>query len=466
MGDRDQGAAGRIATVLDRLLGSPFPLRIRAWDGSIAGAGGDHGAAREDGAAAGSEPPTLVVSHRRAIRRLLWQPDEVGFARGWVAGELDLEGDLEEALRRLDAAGRDLSARRRLSLAERREVLRAVAGLGALGPPPPLPAEEASLRGPRHSKSRDRAAISHHYDVGNDFYRLLLGESLVYSCAYWAHERSPAYGLADAQRDKLELACRKLGLSPGTRLLDVGCGWGSLALHAAREHGARVVGVTLSREQADLARKRVAEAGLAEVVDIRLQDWRDLADGPYDAIASIGMAEHVGEQGYRDYAASLAALLLPGGRLLNHQITIRPGLGSAGRTFIDAYVFPDGELLPLGTVVASLEGAGLEVRDVESLREHYPPTLRSWLANLEQSWDAAVSAAGPGRARVWRLYMTGSATAFDAGRIGVAQVLAVRPHGDGRSGLPATRREWLGIDEPAATSSSGGLHRRRGGSAD
>lgn len=462
MNERAQGAAGRIAEVLERLLGSPFPLPIRAWDGSFAAA---PASADPSAVPASRELPTVVVRHRRAMRRLLWQADEVGLARGWVAGELDVEGDLEVALSRLDAVGRDLSVRRRLNLAERRDVLRDMAALGALGPPPPPPAEEACLHGTRHSKSRDRAAISHHYDIGNDFYRLLLGESMVYSCAYWTQPRSPAYGLADAQRDKLDLVCRKLGLAPGTRLLDVGCGWGSLAIHAAREHGARVVGVTLSREQADLARKRVAEAGLAEVVDIRLQDWRDLRDGPYDAIASIGMAEHVGEQGYRDYAASLAALLPPGGRLLNHQITIRPGLGSEGRTFIDAYVFPDGELLPLGTIVGLIETAGLEVRDVEGLREHYSPTLRSWLANLEGSWDAAVAAASPGRARVWQLYMTGSATAFDAGRIGVSQVLAVRPRGDGSSGLPATRREWLGIGEPAAAAGIGGLHRRSGGSA-
>jgi cyclopropane-fatty-acyl-phospholipid synthase len=287
--------------------------------------------------------------------------------------------------------------------------------------------------------------VTHHYDVGNEFYEIVLGPSMVYSCAYWARPDDPAYTLDDAQRDKLELICRKLGLRPGMRLLDIGCGWGALVIHAAREHGVDAVGITLSQEQAEYGRKRVFDAGLSDRVDIRVQDWRDVTDDPFDAIASIGMAEHLGAERWSEYAAALHDLLLPGGRLLNHQIVRRPGPGRAGRTFIDAYVFPDGELLPVGDVVGAIEGGDLEVRDVESLREHYARTLRSWVANIEGGWERAVQFAGLGRARVWRLYMTGSALSFDIGRIGVAQVLAVRRHGDGASGFPSTRAAWLGV---------------------
>ncbi|HSI93114.1 MAG TPA: cyclopropane-fatty-acyl-phospholipid synthase family protein [Jiangellaceae bacterium] len=423
------GVAERIAFLLERLLGAPSPLRIRAWDGSETGP---------------DDAPVLIIRARRAIRRLLWQPNEIGLARAWVAGEIDLEGDLEGALTRLESIGRDLASSRRLSALERAEVYRAAVLLGAVGPAPKAPPEEADLGGDRHSKPRDRDAIRHHYDVGNDFYELVLGPSMVYSCAYWTRPDDPAYTLDDAQRDKLELICRKLGLQPGMRLLDVGCGWGSLVVHAAREHGVRAVGITLSEEQAEYARKAVVRAGVSDQVDIRVQDWRDLDDDPFDAIASIGMAEHLGSERWAEYAGRLHDLLAPGGRLLNHQIVRRPGAARAARTFIDAYVFPDGELLPLASVVAALEDADLEVRDVENLREHYARTLRSWVANLEGGWHRAKELAGAGRARVWRLYMTGSALSFDAGRIGVTQVLAVRRHADGRSDFPLTRTSWLG----------------------
>ncbi|MEV5441783.1 cyclopropane-fatty-acyl-phospholipid synthase family protein [Streptomyces sp. NPDC052644] len=309
-------------------------------------------------------------------------------------------------------------------------------------PPPAPPAEEVRRRsGPLHTKTRDRAAISHHYDVGNDFYALVLGPSMVYSCAYWTEDGT----LEDAQRDKLELICRKLALRPGGRLLDVGCGWGSLALHAARHHGATVVGITLSAEQAAYARKRVADEGLTDRVEIRVQDYRDVRDGPYDAIASVGMAEHVGAVRYRSYARLLYGLLKPGGRLLNHQIARRPEPREEEyriNPFIDAYVFPDGELAPLGRTTATLEEAGFEVRDVEAIREHYALTLRRWVANLEEHWDEAVRLAGPGRARVWRLYMAASALAFERNRIGVNQVLAVRTPAGGASGMPLRSRIW------------------------
>ena len=423
-------AADRVVLILERLLGAPVPIRIRAWDGSISGA---------------ADGPMLTINSRRALRRLLWQPDEVGLGRAWVSAEIDVDGDLEQAMTQFENIGRDLAARRRLSVRERVEVLRAAAPLGVVGLPPKPPPEETALAGQRHSKSRDRQAVTHHYDVGNDFYEIVLGPSMTYSCAYWARPDDPTYSLEDAQRDKLELICRKLGLRPGMRLLDVGCGWGSLVVHAAKEHGVQAVGITLSQEQAEFARKRVVDAGLTEVVDIRVQDWRDVVDEPFDAIASVGMAEHLGSERWQEYARTLHGLLVPGGRLLNHQIVRRPGPKRPSRTFITAFVFPDGELLPLGDVVTAIESADLEVRDVESLREHYARTLRRWVINLERQWDRAVELAGSGRARVWRLYMTGSALSFDAGRIGVAQVLAVRRQTDGGSGLPATRASWLGV---------------------
>ncbi|PSL04813.1 cyclopropane-fatty-acyl-phospholipid synthase [Haloactinopolyspora alba] len=426
------GAAGRISSLVERLLGHPLPLAIRTWDGA------------QDGDAGG---PTLVINSRRALRRLLWQPDEIGLARAWVAGEIDVDGDLEEALSRLDDAVRSINGRPRLTAAERADVMRVAVVLGAVGPPLKAPVEEAALGGEQHSKSRDRTAVSHHYDVGNAFFETVLGPSMVYSCAYWTGD-GPDYTLEDAQRAKNDLICRKLGLEPGARLLDVGCGWGSLVLHAAREYGARVVGVTVSTEQAEYAKRRIADSGLAELAEVRSDDWRDVDDGPFDAVASVGMAEHLGAAQWPEYADRLYELLRPGGRLLNHQI-VRNGRGRRAtqvrgdRTFIDAYVFPDGELLPIGNVVHRLEAGGFEVRDVHALREHYARTLRSWVQNLDAGWSRAVDAASEGRARVWRLYMAGSALSFDAGRIGIHQVLAVRPHDDGRSDMPMVRPiEW------------------------
>jgi cyclopropane-fatty-acyl-phospholipid synthase len=424
-------AADRVVLILEHVIGTPVPLRIRAWDGSVAGA---------------SDGPTLRINSRRAVRRLLWQPDEVGLGRAWVTGEIDVEGNLEQAMTQFETIGRDLAARRRLSAGEWFDVLRTAVRLGAVGLPPKPPPEEIALSGQRHSRSRDRKAVTHHYDVGNDFYELVLGPSMVYSCAYWARPDDPAYLLEHAQRDKLELICRKLGLEPGMRFLDVGCGWGALVIHAAREYGVQAVGITLSQEQAEYARKRGVDAGLADLVDVRVQDWRDIDDEPFDAIASVGMAEHLGSDRWAEYARTLHRLLVPGGRLLNHQIVRRPGPPRPGRTFIAAFVFPDGELLPLGDVVNAIEGADLEVRDVENLREHYARTLRRWVANLERQWNRAVELAGSGRARIWRLYMTGSALSFEAGRIGVAQVLAVRRDTGGSSGLPATRAAWLGVE--------------------
>jgi cyclopropane-fatty-acyl-phospholipid synthase len=313
--------------------------------------------------------------------------------------------------------------------------------VAALSEPPPVPPEEIDLGGMwrRHSKRRDRAAISHHYDVGNEFYELVLGPSLTYSCAVF---EAPDDTLEQAQANKYELICRKLGLQPGDRLLDVGCGWGGMVLHAARHHGVSAVGVTISRQQEARARRRVAEAGLGGKVEIRFQDYRDVADGPYDAISSIGMFEHVGLAHLEEYFAVLHGALRPGGRLLNHQIGRPPSpdstLGSvlaplrearraamAPRGFINRYVFPDGALHEVGTVVSAMQRHGFEVRHVESLREHYALTLRHWVANLEANWDAAVAATSEGRARVWRLYMAAASLMFERGKTQVHQVLGV-----------------------------------------
>ncbi|MGV9641697.1 class I SAM-dependent methyltransferase [Streptomyces sp. NPDC003514] len=429
-------AAQRLQVLLEQLLGTPLPVRIRAWDGSQSGPPG---------------APALVVRNRRAVRRLLYRPGELGLARAWVAGDLDIEGDLYTALDLL--AGlvweRGDDARGTLEILrdpEARAAVRGLVRLGGLPLPPAPPPEEVRRPRHRHTRRTDKRAISHHYDVGNDFYELVLGPSMVYSCAYW--EAPPPEGtLEDAQRDKLDLVCRKLGLKAGMRLLDVGCGWGSMAVHAAREYGVDVVGVTLSQEQAAYARKRVAEEGLTDKVEIRVQDYRDVTDGPYDAISSIGMAEHVGAERYLEYADVLHRLLKPGGRLLNHQIGRRPQRDESSYQvdeFIDAYVFPDGELQPIGVTVAQLERAGFEVRDVEALREHYALTLRRWVTNLEDHWDRAVRLTGPGRARVWRLYMAASALAFERNRIGVNQVLAVRTPDSGASGMPLRARVWGG----------------------
>lgn len=424
-------AASRLTSVAEQMMGAPLPLRIRAWDGSQSGPPG---------------VPTLVVRNRRALRRLLFKPGELGLARAWVAGDLDIEGDLYTALEAVAGSvwERDGDARTLIEAlrdpdvrAAGRELLRLV------GPPipPAPPREEVRRRRHLHTRRSDKRAISHHYDVGNDFYEIVLGPSMVYSCAYWEDDGT----LESAQHDKLGLVCGKLGLREGMRLLDVGCGWGSMAVHAARDYGARVVGVTLSQEQAAYARKRVADEGLTDRVEIRVQDYRDVEDGPFEAISSIGMAEHVGAERYLEYASRLYTLLAPGGRLLNHQIARRPqGDETAYRVdpFIDSYVFPDGELAPLGTTVTQLERAGFEVRDVESLREHYARTLRHWVARLEADWGRAVRLSGPGRARVWRLYMAACALAFERNRIGVNQVLAVRPPESGASGLPLRTRTW------------------------
>jgi cyclopropane-fatty-acyl-phospholipid synthase len=422
--------ADDIRPLVHALLGGEPPVTVELWDGSHLGP------------PPASSPAVVRVRNRRAVRHLVWQPNELGLGRAYVAGDIDVDGDIFAALAVRDLLA-DADDRVRIGgRSLRRQALRAAVRTGAVGPPPRRPPEEARLTGRRHTRARDAAAIRHHYDVSNDFYRLVLGETMTYSCAYWADE---GMTLDDAQRAKYELVCRKLGLVPGMRLLDVGCGWGGMVIHAAREHGVRAVGITLSPAQWELAQKRVAEAGVADRVEVRLQDYRDVNDGPYDAISSIGMFEHVGLERLREYFTRLHALLRPEGRLLNHAIS-RPRPGPSGfdrHSFIDHYVFPDGELHEVGTVVTAMQELGFEVRDVESLREHYGRTLRAWVANLEANWEAAVAAAGSGRARVWRLYMAASALNFEANRTSVHQVLAVKPGPGGSSGMPPTRHGFV-----------------------
>jgi cyclopropane-fatty-acyl-phospholipid synthase len=380
-----------------------------------------------------------VVRSPYALRRILTAPGELGLGRAYVAGDLDVQGDIYAALSSL----RERLPRIRLgpSLLVALARLVGLDGLRLLSPPP----EEARLRGRRHSKERDAQAIAHHYDVSNRFYELVLGPSMTYSCAVWPRTDATLEG---AQSAKYELICRKLDLGEGMRLLDVGCGWGGMAMHAARHHGASVVGVTVPRRQVEWAQKAVADAGLADRVEIRLQDYRDVLDGPFDAISSIGMFEHVGLRNLGLYFLRLYRLLRPGGRLLNHGISrpARPGARTwagvpvtpprlARRSFIDQFVFPDGELHEVGTVVSTMQAAGFEVRHLESLREHYALTLRAWVANLEANWEEAVAEVCAARARVWRLYMAASALNFEAGRTQVHQVLAVRAD-RGRSGMP------------------------------
>ena len=409
-----------LAAIIEDLLGWDLPVQVRAYDGTVVGP--------PDAAAA------VVIRSPAVLSWILTAPGELGFGRAYVAGELDVEGDIYAAL-----ALRDRLPEVKLGPRQWLAVARLVGTAGLRRPPRPV--EEARLHGRRHSRSRDAAAVAHHYDVSNEFYGRVLGPAMTYSCAVF--ERDDAT-LEDAQRAKHELVCRKLGLRPGMRLLDVGCGWGAMARHAAREHGVKVVGVTLSRRQTEWAEKQAADEGLSGLVDIRYQDYRDVRDGPFDAVSSIGMFEHVGWDRTRGYFTALHGLLRPGGRLLNHAISRPPGRRPrfARDGFVDRYVFPDGELLEVGATVSAVQEAGFEARHVESLREHYARTLRLWVANLEGGWEAAVAHAGAARARIWRLYMAASAVNFETGRSQVHQVLAVKTE-DGRSGMPL-RPDWGG----------------------
>ena len=410
-----------LAEVFDRVTGAETGIEFRAYDGSRSG------------------PPdaSIAVELRspRALRYLVQARNDLGLARAYVSGELEVRGGLHEALRRLWRVNEG-----NVPWTERLRLLRSV-GWQALRPVDPPP-QELRPRGRRHSKRRDAAAVSHHYDVSNRFYGWLLGPSMAYTCAVYPDSNAT---LEEAQFAKHDLVCRKLGLRPGMRLLDVGCGWGGMVLHAARHYGVEVVGVTLSGQQAEWGQRALAEAGLADRAEVRMLDYRDVPEGDFDAIASIGLTEHVGKAQLPAYFAFLLGKLRPRGRLLNHCITRpddrQPVLLRDG--FIDRYVFPDGELIGPGHIISTMHDAGFELRHEENLREHYSLTLAAWEENLEAHWEEAVAEIGEGRARVWRLYLAGSRVSFDDRWIELHQVLGVKEEG-GDAGM-ALRPDW----EPA-----------------
>jgi cyclopropane-fatty-acyl-phospholipid synthase len=428
-----------VATFVASVFNNELPFRVEAYDGSTA----------EPTVVSSANGITLKILRRDAITRVLTHPGELGVARAYVAGDIDVEGDLDPLFEL------SMPPLRQLLNANNLRSLLAVVGASALKPLAP-PAVEAKPRGVLHSRARDRQAVTHHYDVSNRFYEMVLGPSMTYSCAVFASSDDT---LELAQARKVDLVARKLELTPGARLLDVGCGWGAMGIHAARHYGAHVVGITLSEPQATYASEQARLAGVSDLVEFRVQDFRDLRDEPFDAISSIGMSEHVGRKSLPNYIQLMFDLVKPGGRFLNHaigrpvsfeddprpsktselnrQMQIAVGLRGPSKTgsqFIDRYVFPDGELHEIGALISIFQAHGFEVRHVESLREHYAMTLRRWVDNLSKRFDEAVEEVGMERARVWRLYMAGSAVGFQRHHLEIHQVLNVRPL-EGRSNM-------------------------------
>jgi cyclopropane-fatty-acyl-phospholipid synthase len=431
-----QAAAEVIASLLKTHAGLDLPVRLRAWDGSEAGPRGT---------------PVAVIRSPQALRRLLSRPGELGLARAYISGELDVEGDLTEGLRLVFTAIRPKGTPKAppawtpaaLAPAAQAVVRKAAAArtaaawtpaawaaaraalpLKVLGAPPPPPACELRVSGRLHSRARDRAVIAGHYDVSAAFYQLILDPSMAYSCGYWAGMSQGT--LADAQRAKLDMICRKLALEPGRKLLDLGCGWGSLTVHAARDYKVQITAVTLAREQGGYVKQRVRGLGLGERAEVRIQDYRDAAGGPYDAIASVEMGEHVGAANYPGFCAELYRLLKPGGRLLIQQMS-RGSRAPGGGPFIESYITPDMTMRPVGETVRLIEDAGFEVINTEAMRPHYVRTIRAWLGNFEANLAAIREILTEEQVRVWRLYLAGGALAFEEGRMGVDQILAVRP---------------------------------------
>jgi cyclopropane-fatty-acyl-phospholipid synthase len=421
------------------LFGEPHqrPFDVRFWDGAV-----DHGQ--------NPRPPyTLVLNRPAALRRMLFPPNELSIVESYIAGDVDIDGSMEAASK-LSAA---IGGRLRSPLAVAR-LVRLVLGLpgqadddlATIGFP-----EQARKLGSRHTPVRDAAAIHYHYDVGNDFYKLWLDERMVYSCAYF---RSAGDSLDTAQEAKLDIICRKLRLKPGERLLDIGCGWGGLIIHAAEHYGVDATGLTLSENQAALARERIEQAGLGDRCRVAIRDYRTLNDSDgYDKISSVGMVEHVGASHLPVYFASAFRALKPGGLFMNHGIVSlseprpRPLREKIFRkfwradAFIDTYVFPDGKLTAAHDVIAAAEGAGFEVRDVESLREHYAMTLRHWVRSLEEKSRDATALVGEHHFRIWRLYMAASASAFTNAAINIIQTLLAKPDAEGKSYIPLTRED-------------------------
>ena len=410
-----------IAPLLTRALGGA-PIAVEAYDGSRSGPA--------------DASVRMVLRSPKALSYLITAPSSLGLARAFVSGELEIHGDLYDALAIVwsDHIGH-------LPWSERLAIVRGLdpAALRWVEPPEEELGARRLRAGLRHSKARDAQAISHHYDVSNRFYEWVLGPSMTYTCACFPTETST---LEEAQEHKYDLVCRKLGLQPGMRLLDVGCGWGGMVRHAAANYGVQAIGVTLSRRQAEWAKERIASAGLGHLAEVRFSDYRDVTEGEFDAVSSIGLTEHIGRANLPAYFQFLSSRLRPEGRLLNHCIT-RPTTTESNRFggFIDRYVFPDGELEGVGLIVSSMQDNGFEVRHEENLREHYARTLAGWCANLGAHWEEAVDEVGAGRARVWALYMAGSRLGFERRTIELHQVLGVKVDADGTSGMPL-RPDW------------------------
>lgn len=415
----------RLAEVFEQVMGRDAGVEFVAYDDSRAGPSG--------------ADITVKVKSPYAISYLAHAPGAIGLARAYVSGHLDVVGDMYTALSRMQSAMGEMtwSDKRTLVQGILRDPLLRAAALKRLEPPPQEVRVQRLpfLAGLRHSKRRDAKAISHHYDVSNTFYEWVLGPSMAYTCACYPAEDAT---LEQAQFHKFDLVARKIDLKPGMRLLDVGCGWGGMVMHAAREYGVKALGVTLSKQQAEWAQKAIAEAGLTELAEVRHLDYRDVTETGFDAVSSIGLTEHIGKANLPSYFSFLYGKLKPGGRLLNHCITRPDDTAEAMKKdgFINRYVFPDGELEGPGHLVSKMHDAGFEVRHGENLREHYAKTLTAWCRNLDDHWDEAVAEVGPGTARVWRLYMAGSRLGFELNWIQLHHVLGVKTHEDGRSGMP------------------------------
>ena len=418
-----------IGEAITSLLRDGMPVRFTAYDGSSAGPP--------------DAPIGLELVNERGLSYLLTAPGDLGMARAYVAGDLLLHGahpgDPYEAMSLLMNHLRF----RRPSASEALRLVRGL-GIGNLKPPPPPPEEHLprwrrAVEGMRHSRQRDADVIQHHYDVSNRFYELVLGPSMTYTCAVF-----PTRGasLEEAQAEKYDLVARKLDLQSGQRLLDVGCGWGGMVRHAAKEYGVRALGVTLSRQQAQWAKEAIDRDGLGDLAEVRHLDYRDVMEDGFDAVSSIGLTEHVGVRNYPAYFGFLRDRLRPGGRLLNHSIARPHNRPETIGAFLDRYVFPDGELTGVGRIVTEAQNAGLEVQHVENLREHYALTLAGWCHNLEEHWDACVGEVGEGRAKAWGLYMAGSRLAFERNEQQLQQVLAARTDDAGTPPFPL-RPTWL-----------------------
>jgi cyclopropane-fatty-acyl-phospholipid synthase len=418
---REDGARLRAiaVSVLERLLPAGSGIAVRLWDGTLLNADGD-------------DRPTLVLREPAALAAMLKPPFDLSAGEAFLRGEIDVEGGLEAAFAAIDDLDPHLSL-----LDWPRLALEVSAIQRRAAPRSPL---VARLRGRAHTRSRDREAIAHHYDVSNAFYRLWLDARMVYSCAYFPNGDET---LDAAQEAKLGLICRKLALAPGDRLLDIGCGWGALVIFAAQRYGVTALGVTLSEAQCTEARERVAAAGLGDQVRVELRDYRDVT-GEFDKVASVGMSEHVGRERLGDYFRVAWERLAPRGLMLEHAITRGPFGDARSGTVISGefsrrYVFPDGEILPLAEKLQAAEALGFEIRDVEDLREHYATTLRHWVRNLEAHIDLAEGEVGPERTRLWRLFMSAAAHQFVVGQIAVHQALLAKPDARGRVDLPRSR---------------------------